>query len=142
MAEMQWKKAPEALVRRFDEVVPKDSGVERRPMFGYPAAFLHGNMLCGLFQDQLLIRLGEADRSTFLKLRGARTFEPMKGRQMKEYVTVPENVLGDDAALGSWLAKSVEYVGSLPRKVGKKKAPAKVAKAAKKPSPKPRQRGR
>ena len=28
-------------------------------MFGYPAAFAHGNMVCGLFRDSVVVRLGK-----------------------------------------------------------------------------------
>jgi hypothetical protein len=42
-----WKKSPPALVERFEAIVPALSGAERRKMFGYPAAFVGGNMFAG-----------------------------------------------------------------------------------------------
>ena len=39
---MAWRKSPQHMIDLFDEAVPKDSRIERRKMFGYPAAFLNG----------------------------------------------------------------------------------------------------
>jgi TfoX/Sxy family transcriptional regulator of competence genes len=129
MAAMKWKKSPESLVERFDEVVPKDPSVERRSMFGYPCAFLGGHMFCGLFQDHFILRLPDPDRAKFLKEKGAAIFEPMPGRPMKEYVLVPPTVLDGDSALAPWLRLSRDYVSGLPPKAKKPKKAAKTPKA-------------
>jgi len=47
------KKSPPELVERFAAALPAHPDLVRKPMFGYPAAFVHGNMVCGLFQDCL-----------------------------------------------------------------------------------------
>ena len=122
MPKMTWKKAPEGLVERFDEVLLKEPGVERRSMFGYPCAFLGGHMFCGLFQDHFILRLPETERTKFLAEKGAAIFEPMPGRPMKEYVLVPPQVLGNDSALAPWLRVSREYVSGLPPKAKKPKS--------------------
>jgi TfoX/Sxy family transcriptional regulator of competence genes len=109
-----WRKSPPTLVARLDALLCHAPGAERRQMFGYPCAFLHGNMFIGLFQDQLFIRLSEADRKEFLQQPGAAPFEPIKGRPMKEYVTAPEVLLADESALERWLARSLAYAGTLP----------------------------
>jgi hypothetical protein len=44
---MSWRKSPDALVEKFSQIVPPDPRVERRKMFGYPAAFVGGNMFIG-----------------------------------------------------------------------------------------------
>jgi TfoX/Sxy family transcriptional regulator of competence genes len=121
MTEMKWMKSPASLVERFGQVVPKDPSVERRSMFGYPCAFLNGHMFCGLYQDHFILRLPEAERTTFLKQAGAKVFEPMPGRPMKEYVLVPPAVLINDATLQRWLRDSVDYVAGLPPKEKKPK---------------------
>ena len=53
-----WKPAPPDLVSLFDRVVPADPAVERRKMFGYPCAFVGGNMVCGLYQDGVIATCG------------------------------------------------------------------------------------
>ena len=59
----KWKKSPTELIAAFDAAIAGKPGVERRQMFGYPSAFLKGNLLSGLFQDQMMVRLSEADRA-------------------------------------------------------------------------------
>jgi hypothetical protein len=43
-----WKKVFEELATRFDATLPKAADVERRKMFGCPAAFVTGNLFAGL----------------------------------------------------------------------------------------------
>ena len=45
---MKWRKSSETLVQKFAELVPQDPRVERRKMFGYPAAFTGGNYAASL----------------------------------------------------------------------------------------------
>src|SRR5258708_15128696 len=97
MAAKKWKKAPEGLVQRFGEVLPDDPEVERRSMFGYPSAFFRGHRLCGLFEDQFIVRLSDAERAVFLKHPGAKAFEPIPGRPLKAYVLVPPALFDRDA---------------------------------------------
>jgi TfoX/Sxy family transcriptional regulator of competence genes len=113
---MQWRKSPEALVRRFAEIVPDDPAVQERQMFGYPAAFCRGNLFMSLFQDRVVLRLGDADRAALLALAGAAPFEPMPGRPMREYVLVPPAMVPRTAALSRWVGRSLAYAKSLPPK--------------------------
>jgi TfoX/Sxy family transcriptional regulator of competence genes len=116
---MKWLKSPEELVRRFDSAVASFEKAERRKMFGYPCIFLKGHLTAGLFQDRLMLRLSEQDRAMFLKLPGARPFEPMPGRPMREYAEAPPSVVSDPEALRGWLRRSVAFVETLQPKVRK-----------------------
>jgi TfoX/Sxy family transcriptional regulator of competence genes len=91
---VQWKKTPPELAAKFDRAAPKDPKVVRKPMFGYPALYLNGNMFAGTFQDKVVARLSEPERTRSLKA-GAKQFEPMPGRPMKEYVVVPPADVGE-----------------------------------------------
>ena len=113
---MKWRRSPDALVQRFTEIVPKDPRVERRKMFGYPAAFVAGNLFMGLHQEALILRLSEEDRTSFLKIEGASVFEPMAGRPMREYVVVPPSILAGMRPLASWIRRSLDYSSSIPPK--------------------------
>jgi TfoX/Sxy family transcriptional regulator of competence genes len=134
MPKMTWKKSPVGLVKRFAEVLPDDPAVERRSMFGYPCAFLNGHMFAGTFQDHFILRLPDVDRTKFLKQPGVKTFEPMEGRPMKEYVVVPPAVLAADSQMQSLLRVSRAYVAGLPprQKKAKKASKARKTPAAKK----------
>ena len=100
-------------------------------MFGYPCAFVGGNMACGLHQDDVVLRLGDDGE----KGLGGKPFEPMAGRPMRGYFTAPPAVLADREALAGWVKRAIEHTATLPPKV--KKA---AAKATVKPAPKARPR--
>ena len=94
---------------------------ELRKMFGYPAAFVNGNMMAGLFQDSMMLRLSAADRAKIRDDAGARPFEPAPGRVMREYVVVPDAIVKSEAELCKWLGNAFAYVSSLPAKPAKAK---------------------
>jgi hypothetical protein len=111
-----WSKAPPALVETFAAALPDDPRVERRAMFGFPAAFANGQLFTGLHQADLMVRLGDDERAALLALPGAKRFEPMPGRPMREYAVVPASMHADRRALRGWMKKALAYVSSLPPK--------------------------
>jgi len=115
----KWQPAPDTLIRQFERALQAVPAAQARKMFGYPAAFLNGHMLAGLFQDTMMLRLSPEDCTTFLRQPGAAPFEPMPGRQMREYVVVPAAMVSAPAALAKWLQRAVAYVNTLPPKVAK-----------------------
>ena len=119
-AQPKWTKSPPELINLFHAVLPKDPSVEPRRMFGFDCAFVNGNMFTGLHQADLMVRLPEAEREPLLALPGARPFEPVKGRSMREYVVVPASMYADRRALARCVAKGLRYAASLP---AKKKSP-------------------
>jgi len=133
---MAWEKSSESLIEAFYQALPDDERVERRKMFGFPCAFVNGNMFTGLHQKDLIVRLPEAARAELLELPGTSLFEPMAGRVMREYVAVPRAMQGDaeflsaqgDAEfLSAWVEKSYEFAKALPVKVPKKRTRKKKA---------------
>ena len=120
---MAWRKSPPALIELFDAALPEDPRVERRQMFGYPAAFAGGNMFAGLFEDKCVLRLAEAEREALRSKHGAVGFEPMPGRPMREYSVLPEKLLADRKAFRSWLERGLAYAASLPPKSKKRGGP-------------------
>jgi TfoX/Sxy family transcriptional regulator of competence genes len=115
----KWKKSPPELIAAFDAAIAGKPGVERRQMFGYPSAFLKGNLLAGLFQDQMMVRLSEADRAKATVEAAARPFAP-GGRPMREYVVLPPEIVADKRKLDAWLKRAIAFVGTLPAKKPKK----------------------
>jgi TfoX/Sxy family transcriptional regulator of competence genes len=124
---MKFEKADPSIVKLFNEIAHSSSekkGVEERKMFGYPCRFVNGNMYMGLHNNNMILRLSEKDRIDFLKL-GARLFEPMPGRIMKEYVEVPKEMMirEEDKStndLKAWIDKSLSYAMTLaPKKKSK-----------------------
>lgn len=110
-------KGSEGLLRAL---VPERKGVQLRPMFGNLAAFVHGNLFMGAYGDDLFVRLPEADRTELLKSEGASLFEPVPGRQMKDYVVVPRSWKGDKARIGRWSSKALRWASEMPEKKSKR----------------------
>jgi TfoX/Sxy family transcriptional regulator of competence genes len=107
----------------FTRLVPAGPTVSLRPMFGNLAAFVNGNMFAGLFGEDLFVRLPE-DESAKVREHGGGNFEPMAGRAMKGYVTVPKAWRTKPDATKAWIVTALELTGKLPAKVGAGKAAA------------------
>jgi hypothetical protein len=93
-------------------------------MFGYPAAFVHGNMVCGLFQDSVVVRLGKEGAASAIAEGRAQQFAPMPGRVMTAYVLVPADDVQVLSALAEWLQRALDFTLTLPKKAAK--VPAKT----------------
>lgn len=111
-----FEKSPEELVARFDAVAERFPIAQRRKMFGYPALFVGGNLVTGLFADSWMIRLAEGDLTDLLAMPGATPFSPMPGRTMNGYATLPPAVVADDGALDGWLSRAIDFGKTLPAK--------------------------
>jgi TfoX/Sxy family transcriptional regulator of competence genes len=111
-----FEKSPPELVDRFDAFVTRFDGVERRKMFGYPALFLGGNLVCGLYERSWMVRLPDDAMTDLLALPGATPFSPMAGRTMKGYAVLPPAVVADDAALEHWVRRAIDHVATMPAK--------------------------
>jgi len=109
--------APQEWIEAFDAALP--SNVERRKMFGYPAAFVNGNMAAGLHRDDLVLKLDEKNRDALMKA-GGKPFVVM-GRTMKEFVVAPQEMRERPAELKKWISRSIAFAASRPPKAKKKK---------------------
>src|SRR5207248_650055 len=103
------------LEKIFEEAFPDDPRAERRKMFGFPSGVVNGNMFGGLFEKDVILRLGEADRHLMVNDYGAAQFEPM-GRSMKGYVTVPPDIVAEPERLREWVQRAFEFAAALPAK--------------------------
>ncbi len=76
-----------------------------------------GKMFAGLHNDKMILRLSPDDCAQLLA-QGALPFEPMPGRAMKGWVTVPRAVLDDARELNRWMEQAMEWTRGM---AGKKK---------------------
>lgn len=133
---MPWKRTPPEVVAAFEAARPEDPRVVTRPMFGYIAYFVNGNMIGGTFQDGIMVRVDEAEGARLIAANKALPFEPMGGRQMKGYVKVPAAAIAKPKALAAWLERALAETLKLPAKgatrpKAKATAKAKASSAAK-----------
>jgi TfoX/Sxy family transcriptional regulator of competence genes len=105
-------------VEFFKSVLPDDSRVKLRPMFGNISAFVNGNMFAGLYWADFFVRLSDDARKELLGNKGASVFEPMKGRPMKDYALIPRSRRHQPDTVRTWISKSLDWASRLP---GKKK---------------------
>ena len=117
---MSMPKPDEESRKFFESVLPDESHVQVRPMFGNIAGFANGNMFMGLFGSDLFVRLSEADRTELLREEGASILEPMRGRPMKEYVVIPQAWRQELPRVRDWVTRSLKWVGDMPEKKPKK----------------------
>jgi TfoX/Sxy family transcriptional regulator of competence genes len=117
---MKMPKPSEDAKAAFAKVVPDDPAVILKPMFGQLSAFVNGNMFCGIFGEELMLRL-PADEIENIKKQGGRDFEPVAGHKMGGYVVVP----------GNWRAKpptalikrALEETRKMPAKTRQRRRP-------------------
>ena len=107
------RKSPPELADRFAALTDGIEGLERRKMFGWPAGFVGGNMVTGLFGTDWHVRLPESDGAELAAAGGA-PFEPVPGRPMRGYWLLPAAIVADDAAVRAWLDRAVGFGRTLP----------------------------
>ena len=111
----KFTKSSPQIIERFGAVMDRYPDVERRKMFGYPAAFVGGNMATGLFAESWVVRMSDAELATAIAA-GATPFEVMPGRPMKGFVAIPPAVVADDEAIGAWVERGLAIAGAMPQK--------------------------
>ena len=74
-----------------DDLVQRHPHVARRKMWGMPSFTANGKAAGGLWSDDMVFKLTGAEaRERALALPGAHRFAPIEGREMKEWVVVPQ----------------------------------------------------
>lgn len=118
---MAAKKKQASTVELYETLIRTLPEVERKGAAN-PYTSLNGNMFTLLHQSQTLaIRLPADEREKFLKKYKTTLFEAY-GAVMKEYVRVPDDLLGKAGELRKYLAMSYEYVKTLkPKPTTRKK---------------------
>ncbi len=107
----------EELKQLFEQVIAGFPEAQPRKMFGQPCAFVNDQIVTGLLENQMMLRLSPEDRQVYLeKVEGAKPFAMEDGRTMREYVNVPPALLAAPEALNPWLCKAIDYTKTLPPK--------------------------
>jgi TfoX/Sxy family transcriptional regulator of competence genes len=111
---MQIPKPSEADKIRFRSLVPDETGVEVKPMFGNLGAFVNGNMFMGLFGAEIGVKLARADLDQLARVTGSGPFGPAE-RPMGGYLSLPVALIGT-ADADRWVRQALAYVAGLPPK--------------------------
>lgn len=104
----------EALAARIRDVLSPDPALAERKMFGGLCFMLHGNMVCGVVGDTLMLRLDEELADEALTRPHTRPMD-FTGRPMRSMVYVDPPGL-EGRALRTWVEKAATRCRSLPPK--------------------------
>jgi TfoX/Sxy family transcriptional regulator of competence genes len=103
-----------ALDGRMGEIISRWDNVTPKEMFGGVCYLLNGNIVCGIYKDYLILRLGEEEAALALQNPRVREFD-ITGRPMKGWVMVEEGAC-TGKKLEAWLNKARDFVAGLPAK--------------------------
>ncbi len=104
----------------YDKLIATNPTIERKGK-SMPYTSVNGHMFSFLSKEgKMGLRLSKEDRAHFIEVFDSQLME-QHGRIMKEYVSVPDDLLKDTKQLAEYLEKSLSYVSSLKPKPTKKK---------------------
>ena len=122
MAKGKFENVDPQVLDAYMRMIAGVDGVEARGAAA-PYTSLNGNMYSSISKfNEIGLRLGKADREEFLEKYDTRLYHSIPGYVQREYVTIPQSMLGNTRTLRSWFRRSFEYVSSLkPKPTTKKK---------------------
>jgi TfoX/Sxy family transcriptional regulator of competence genes len=104
-----------SLADRVRRVLGDRRGVAEKKMFGGVGFLFGGNMLVGVWQASLIVRIGTEAYDVALREPHVREFD-VTGRPMRGWIMVEPDGLDDDASLALWIERAWEFVATLPAK--------------------------
>lgn len=128
---MKMPRPSEEAKAAFARLVPDEPAITIKPMFGQLSAFVNGNMFCGIFGEELVVRLPEVEIAQ-VKRQGGRDFEPVAGHKMGGYVMVPAGWRARPPA--ALIKRALEETRKLPAKKPKAAVAKKPKATARRPA--------
>jgi TfoX/Sxy family transcriptional regulator of competence genes len=104
-----------SLADRVRWALRSNRNIEAKKMFGGVGFLLKGNMLVGVWESSLIVRLGLEQGTEALKQSHVKEFD-VTGRPMKGWVMVEPDGLDSDSQLSEWIEQAKQFVETLPAK--------------------------
>ncbi|MDB5391323.1 MAG: hypothetical protein JWM11_6969 [Planctomycetaceae bacterium] len=105
----------EVLAERIRLAVAHKSGLNEMKMFGGLGFLLNGNMLVGVWNDSLIVRLSHEAAADALLESHVTVFD-ITGRPMKGWLLVASDGIATDEELRDWIERAIAFVETLPQK--------------------------
>ncbi|MEZ5276128.1 MAG: TfoX/Sxy family protein [Opitutaceae bacterium] len=105
----------EHLAARVLRTFRNTPGFEERRMFGGVGCLIHGNMACGVLNDDLIVRVGPDFYEECLAMPHVREFD-ITGRSMKGWVMVGPEGTVTPSQLKAWVERGRSFARTLPPK--------------------------
>jgi hypothetical protein len=102
------------LADRVRKILESEDILEKK-MFGGVGFLIHGNMACGVHNDNLIVRVGEERYEEILTHPLARPFD-MTGKPMTGWVEIIPTGTKRDVDLAGWVRTGLDFARSLPNK--------------------------
>lgn len=104
----------EGLAERIRETIGQRDFNEKK-MFGGLCFMVRGNMLAGVIESDLMVRVGPLQYQECLALPGVREMD-FTGRPLTGMAVVDAGAISEDADLAEWIDRCFDFVDSLPEK--------------------------
>jgi len=88
---------------------------KEKKMFGGVGYMLRGNLVCGVIDRDLIVRVGPDGHAAAMKKPNTRPFD-MTGKIMNGWVVVTPKGTKSAPGLKAWIMRGVEFARSLPAK--------------------------
>lgn len=122
MAKKDKKTIPEDKPELYQRLVRRIPNLEIKSNFGFPYTPHNEHMFSLLTKNGFVgIRLPQDQREAFLEKYDNCLYQLEHGRFLKEYVTVPDNLLKDNTDLTTYLESGLNYTKTLKSKPTKRK---------------------
>ncbi len=103
------------LAERLRQLLGSKPGMTEKAMFGGVGYLLNGNMMCGVYKNALIVRVGKEGYATALKEDFTRPFD-ITGRPMSGWLMVDPPGYEEYTRLESWVMQALTFVNTLPAK--------------------------
>jgi TfoX/Sxy family transcriptional regulator of competence genes len=90
----------------------RDRRITEKKMFGGVAFLLNGNMIVCVWQQSLIVRLGQDRAAEAMKQEYVGEFD-VTGRPMKGWIMVEPDGLESDPQLAEWIELALQFVETL-----------------------------
>jgi TfoX/Sxy family transcriptional regulator of competence genes len=105
----------EQLAQRIRNILSDNPSLIEKKMFGGVGFLLFGNMICGVNQGDLIVRVGPDKHAEALSQPYTRVFD-ITGKPMSGWVLVSAEGCNSNEKLQKWVLLALDYVQTLPPK--------------------------
>lgn len=104
------------LAERVLQALGHQPSLTEKEMFGGIGFLIRGNMACGVYGRELIVRVGPAGHDAAMQEPHVRPFDLSGGKPPRGWLLVKPSGLKTPAQLRRWVERGVEFAGSLPAK--------------------------
>jgi TfoX/Sxy family transcriptional regulator of competence genes len=105
----------ELLATRIRAAIGPLPNLEEKKMFGGVCVLMNGNMACGVYKNDLIVRVGTEKYQEALSRPHTKLFDITR-KAMKGWVMVEPEGCATEDDLKAWVAQGVAFARSLPGK--------------------------